>query len=167
EDAYHGQGVGRDSAEARVWYRIGRLLCQGRKHAQISKREAARRARISEALWRLLENGGRDVNGTWMLPNPRPENLLAATLAVGIEPEHVFSEIDITPPTHALRGIYDDRLAHKVGHLSDHDRYLVERLVDTMLQKQYEEREQDPFADLRDVAQWRRGRDLPPSDEQH
>jgi transcriptional regulator with XRE-family HTH domain len=133
EEAYHGAAVDIDSADYRAWARIGRLLYQGRKSRQISKREAARRAGISEALWRLLEDGGRDVNAQWVLPHPRPENLLAATLAVGMDPQIVFEEADLQLPSTFAGEMHDDRLAHKITHLSERDRTLVERLVDSML----------------------------------
>lgn len=133
EEDYHGPEVDVDGVDYRAWARIGRLLYQGRKSRQISKREAARRAGISEALWRLLENGGRDVNARWVIPNPRPENLLAATLAVGMEPRIIFEEADLELPSSFIREMHDDRLAHKITHLSERDRTLVERLVDSML----------------------------------
>jgi transcriptional regulator with XRE-family HTH domain len=133
EDAYHGPAVDFDNAGSLAWARIGRLLYQGRRSRQISKREAARRAGISEALWRLLEDGGRDVSGRLVLPNPRPENLLAATLAVGMDPQIVFEEADLELPSTFVTEMYDDRLAHKITQLSERDRTLVEKLVDSML----------------------------------
>jgi transcriptional regulator with XRE-family HTH domain len=133
EEDYHGPPVDLDSVDSQAWLGIGRRLYQGRKSRQISKREAARRAGISEALWRLLEDGGREVNGRLVLPNPRPENLLAAALAVGQEPEIIFEEANLELPSSFVREMHDDRLAHKITHLSERDRMLVERLVDSML----------------------------------
>jgi hypothetical protein len=80
-----------------------------------------------------LEDGGRDVSGRLVLPNPRPENLLAATLAVGMDPQIVFEEADLELPSTFVTEMYDDRLAHKITQLSERDRTLVEKLVDSML----------------------------------
>lgn len=133
EDAYYGSPVDEQSVDARAWHGIGRRLYLGRKHHQISKREAARRAGVSEALWRLLEDGGRMVDGRWVIPNPRPENLLGVVRAVGLNPESEFREADLPLPPSYVRETHDDRLAHKITHLSDRDRRIVERLVDAML----------------------------------
>lgn len=133
EEDYYGDSLDIDSVDYRAWGRIGRLMYLGRKSRQISMREAARRAGFSEALWRLLENGGRMVNGEWKPPNPRPENLLAAALAVGQEPSVFFEEADMELPKAFVREMHDDRLAHKITHLSERDREIVERLVDSIL----------------------------------
>ena len=57
EEDYHGPEVDVGSVDSQAWLGIGRRLYQGRKSRQISKREAARRAGISEAL--LAAAGGR------------------------------------------------------------------------------------------------------------
>jgi transcriptional regulator with XRE-family HTH domain len=126
------------------WMGVGRILYGGRKHLQISKREAARRAGISEALWRQLEDGGKEVKGKVILPNPRPENLFAAAKAVGINPQRVFDHLDREMPPGLTREIFDDRLAHRITHLSDRDRQIVERLVDSMLDAQDSPEESAP-----------------------
>ena len=83
-----------DDPDAKGWYFVGHRLYQGRKRFQISKREAARRAGISEALWRQLEAGGKELNGEVILPNPRPENLYAVAVAVAVaeDPALFFSD---------------------------------------------------------------------------
>ncbi len=133
-DPGDGQTVGIEDPAARCWHFIGQRLYQGRKRFQISKREAARRAGISEALWRQLEAGGKDVGGHTILPNPRPENLYAAARAVDEDPELFFSEAGWQMPEPITRDIAEDRLAHKIRHLKERDRQVVEHLVDQMLE---------------------------------
>ena len=122
-----------DDPEAKGWYSIGRRLYQGRKRFQISKREAARRAGISEALWRQLEAGGKELDGEVILPNPRPENLYAVAVAIDDDPTLFFSAVGLDMPEGITREILDDRLAHKITHLSNRDREIVDQLVDSLL----------------------------------
>jgi len=57
----------------------------------MSKREAARRAGISEGLWRQLETGARPLApGMTALVSPRDETLIAAADAVGLDPNELF-----------------------------------------------------------------------------
>lgn len=122
-----------DDPDAKAWYFVGQRLYQGRKRFQISKREAARRAGISESLWRQLEAGGREVGGRVVLPNPRPENLYAAARAVEEDPAILFADVGMQVPEGLDRSAPDDPLATKLARLNDRDRAIVEQLVDTML----------------------------------
>ncbi len=73
------------------WEAVGKLLGAARRSLRLSKREAAVRAGFSEGLWRQLESGKRFVTGDLVLePNPRDENLAAASRAVGLKPKEVF-----------------------------------------------------------------------------
>jgi transcriptional regulator with XRE-family HTH domain len=132
-----GEGPRRpfDDPDAKGWYFVGRRLYQGRKRFQISKREAARRAGISEALWRQLEAGGREINMEVFLPNPRPEHLYAVARAIDDDPALFFRAVEWDMPEGLTREILDDRLAHKITHLSERDRQVVEQLVDTLLKQ--------------------------------
>jgi transcriptional regulator with XRE-family HTH domain len=116
------------------WHQIGYALWRGRKRLQISKREAADRAGISEALWRQLEGGGKLVNGRVIEPNPRPENLYKALKAVGDVPEWAFAVLYWDIPEPLPTEGFDDRLEAKLARLSERDRAVIETAVDAMLQ---------------------------------
>lgn len=72
------------------WKAVGRELTEARLRLGISKREAARRADLSDGAWRHLEAGVKKAYGTMVLPNPRPENLIAAAKAVDLNPVILF-----------------------------------------------------------------------------
>jgi transcriptional regulator with XRE-family HTH domain len=128
-----GEPTDLDDIEAKAWHFLGRRLYQGRKRFQISKREAARRAGISESLWRQLEAGGREVAGRVVPPNPRPENLYAAIRAVDEDPTVLFADVGMQVPEGLDRPTSDDPLTVKIAHLNDRDRAVVTQLVDSML----------------------------------
>jgi transcriptional regulator with XRE-family HTH domain len=116
-----------------AWRTVAETLGGARKRLRLSKRQAARRAGISEGTWRQLERGPTLVMNTLYINQTRPENLYAAAHAVGVDPKIIFdalmeevpSGIDFTP--------FDDRLAKKISRLDVRDRDIVERLVDSML----------------------------------
>jgi transcriptional regulator with XRE-family HTH domain len=116
------------------WHQIGKHLWEGRKRLQISKREAASRAGISEAFWRQLEGGGKLINGRRVEPNPRPENLYAALKAVGEDPEPAFEFLHWDVPESLPTHTYDDRLEAKLSRLLPRDRALIESQIDRMLE---------------------------------
>jgi len=126
--------LGYDEPDAIAWHQIGESLYQGRRRFQISKREAARRAGISEALWRQLESGGKVVKGALFTPNPRPENLYAAARAVDLDPEPIFHSLEQDVPEGLSDDVFDERLPSKIRRLNGRDRQIVEQMVDTMLQ---------------------------------
>lgn len=70
---------------------VGALLRNARTDKGLSKRKAATLAGFSEAVWRQLEEGERQIRPGVMAPaNPRDETLGAAARAVGLPPEQVF-----------------------------------------------------------------------------
>jgi hypothetical protein len=65
---------------------VMRLIKQRRERLGMSKRAAATLASISEARWRQLENGGREIRGMW-ISEPAPDPALARmALAVRLAP---------------------------------------------------------------------------------
>ncbi len=118
--------------ERRAWTFIGDRLYQGRKKFQISKREAARRAGISEALWRQLEGGGEMVKPGLFLPNPRPENLAAAALAVDEDPEVFFEALGRDMPE-GIERFAGNGFTVRFNQLNHRDQYIVIQLVESML----------------------------------
>jgi hypothetical protein len=118
--------------ERLAWAKIGSSLYMGRKRFQISKREAARRAGISEALWRQLEGGGDMVKPCLFLPNPRPENLVAAALAVELDPEPMFKALGRDMPE-VVERLAAGGFTVRFNQLNSRDQYIVIELVESML----------------------------------
>jgi len=118
--------------ERRAWAFIGDRLYQGRKKFQISKREAAKRAGISEALWRQLEGGGEMAKPGIFLPNPRPENLAAAALAVDESPEVFFEALGRDMPE-GIERFAGNGFTIRFNQLNHRDQYIVIQLVESML----------------------------------
>jgi transcriptional regulator with XRE-family HTH domain len=119
--------------ETVAWRFIAERLTEARSQLRLSKRQAARRAGISEGTWRQLEKGPSLYNQTLYTNNTRPENLFAAARAVGVEPKELFDAFGEEVPAGIDFTPYDDRIAKKIGRLGVRDRDIVERLVDSML----------------------------------
>ena len=115
------------------WRTVADVLGAARKRLGISKREAARRAGISEGTWRQLERGPTLQGGVVYVNQTRPENLYAAARGVGLDPKIVFAAIGEDVPEGIEFTPYDDRLAKKISKLGIRDRDIVERMVDSML----------------------------------
>ena len=111
------------------WLALGRLIRQERIRLGISKREAARRAELSEAAWRHLEAGFKLIGETMVWPNPRNENLLAAAAAVEISPEVAFTYAARPMPEGLSVSPTPSALAERIQALDPTDRALVESLI--------------------------------------
>lgn len=132
QDTPEGREAMERDPERRAWATIGRQLYMGRKRFQISKREAARRAGISEALWRQLEGGGAMVKPGYFVPNPRPANLVAAAQAVEIDPESLFKILGRDAPE-GIEKFAAGGFTVRFNQLNSRDQYIVIQLVESML----------------------------------
>jgi transcriptional regulator with XRE-family HTH domain len=65
------------------------LIEQRRERLGMSKRTAAARASISEGRWRQLENGGREIRGTWISEEAPDPTLAHMALAVRLQPDDI------------------------------------------------------------------------------
>ncbi len=65
---------------------LGRLLEDARESLRISKREAARRADISEGRWRQITIGHQKAGDVTIPVNPRRNTVTAMARAVGVDP---------------------------------------------------------------------------------
>lgn len=84
-------------ADEACWEAVGQELARARRALRLSKREAARRARIADITWRQYEAGKRQVAPGVLLPiNPSDDNLAAAALAVEIDPGPLFEMVGRT-----------------------------------------------------------------------
>ena len=123
-----------------TWHAVGQTLREARLRLGISMREAARRAGLSDGAWRHLEAGEKVSYGTTILPNPRPENLIAAAKAVDLNPAVLFDKANrnlpeeykylASPRPEELTT--DDGRSIPLDGLSDADLELVVALVERL-----------------------------------
>lgn len=64
---------------------LGEMLEQAREARGLSKREAARRANISEGRWRQIVAGYQRAGGVEVPANPRAETVINMANAVGVD----------------------------------------------------------------------------------
>jgi transcriptional regulator with XRE-family HTH domain len=134
--------------ESQQWVEFGRWLAEQREERGLRRRDAARRAKVSESLWRDLETGRKEAIGAIrLLPNPSAEVLERVAGALELPLEDVLARIGRPtrparpPASHASRNEDDGSLlAVKLRRLSDRDRALVERVVDAMLELEHDHR---------------------------
>jgi len=128
--------------ESQQWVEFGRWLAQRREEMGLRRREAAKRAKLSDAQWRDLESGRKQaVGGIRLLPNPSHDVLERVAGALELPVEDVLARVGrrgVSRRRNAEPGSVrtdDDGslLAVKLRRLSPRDRALVERLVDAML----------------------------------
>ena len=134
--------------ESQQWVQFGRWLVEQRELRGLRRREAARRAKVSESMWRDLETGRKEaIGGIRLLPNPSPDVLERVAGALEVPLEDLLARIGRpTRRSRPLAAVTDGHreedegslLGLKLRRLSDRDRVLVERLVDAMLE--HEER---------------------------
>jgi transcriptional regulator with XRE-family HTH domain len=130
--------------ESRQWVEFGRWLVEQREERGLRRRDAARRAKISEALWRDLETGRKEaIGGIRLLPNPSQDVLERVASALELPVEDVLARVGRATagrrrlsPTADVPKTDDDGslLSVKLRRLSERDRILLERLVDAMLE---------------------------------
>src|SRR5580692_4023525 len=80
--------------ESRQWVEFGRWLVEQREERGLRRRDAARRAKISEALWRDLETGRKEaIGGIRLLPNPSQDVLERVAGALELPVEDVLARV--------------------------------------------------------------------------
>ena len=130
--------------ESQQWVEFGRWLAEQREQRGLRRRDAARRAKVSETLWRDLETGRKEAIGAIrLLPNPSADVLERVAAALEVPVEDVLARIGrparqprSSVPRSGTSPVEDDGslLGVKLRRLSERDRALVERLVDGMLE---------------------------------
>jgi transcriptional regulator with XRE-family HTH domain len=134
--------------ESQQWVEFGRWLTEQRELRGLRRRDAARRAKVSETLWRDLETGRKEAIGAIrLLPNPSADVLERIAVALELPVEDVLARIGrpARPPRSAGTSSSgssrpeDDGslLGVKLRRLSERDRALVESLVDSMLEHEH------------------------------
>jgi transcriptional regulator with XRE-family HTH domain len=134
--------------ESQQWVEFGRWLAEQREQRGLRRRDAARRAKVSESLWRDLETGRKEAIGAIrLLPNPSADVLERVAGALELPVEDVLARIgrparprpSVDANSSAARPDEDGSLLGvKLRRLSDRDRTVVERLVDAMLEHDHE-----------------------------
>ncbi|HEY5026314.1 MAG TPA: helix-turn-helix domain-containing protein [Acidimicrobiales bacterium] len=131
--------------ESQQWVEFGRWLAEQREQRGLRRRDAARRAKVPETLWRDLETGRKEAIGAIrLLPNPSADVLERVAGALEVPIEDVLARIGRpTRPrssTDAAASKTEDDgsiLGVKLRRLSKRDRALVEHLVDAMLEHEH------------------------------
>ena len=131
--------------ESRQWVEFGRWLAEQREQRGLRRREAARRAKVSEAQWRDLETGRKEaVGGIRLLPNPSTDVLERVAGVLELPLEELLSRVG-RPQRPNLAAVPQSRngespspngvpLQSKLRRLSPRDRAVVEGLVDLLLE---------------------------------
>lgn len=130
--------------ESARWAEFGRFLVERRDELEISRREAAKRSKVSESIWKVLETGQKDrTGGIRVLPNPTAQVLEAMAGALEIPMEELLKRVGRLPGDNTRKVVLARRpppseeradLARKLARLDDRDRRLVEGLIDSMLE---------------------------------
>lgn len=135
-----------DVDESQQWEEFGRWLAEQREERGLRRRDAARKAKISESLWRDLETGRKEaIGGIRLLPNPSHDVLNRVASALELPVEDLLARTGRTTAGRSSVGraltsneprLEDDGslLSLKLRRLSDRDRQIVERIVDLMLE---------------------------------
>jgi transcriptional regulator with XRE-family HTH domain len=114
--------------EALPWAELSRLMTERREELGLSRREAARRAQVTEREWKLLESGtGVPRGSVRIMPNVSTAEL--ERIADALELESVDLAGTLQQHTGAVPA---DSLCARITLLAPADRRLVEQLVDRL-----------------------------------
>lgn len=132
--------------EAQRWIEFGHWMVAQRDRLGLRRRDAARRAKVSEALWRDLETGRKEpIGAIRLLPNPSVDVLKRVADALEVPVEELLRHAgrvltDGHRSGNALRSHQgagqssETALAIKIHRLSERDRRAVEVLVDALME---------------------------------
>ncbi len=127
--------------ESQRWIEFGRWLVEQRERLGLKRRDAARRAKITESAWRDLETGRKDsIGGIKVLPSLSADVIERVAAALELSPEEVLEHVGRPPrvPSNSSSlptGGNSLSFTEKLARLSIRDRRLVERIVDGMLEE--------------------------------
>lgn len=119
---------------------LGALLENARTHLKISKREAARRAGISEARWRQVVTGLQNTRDRGTPSNPRAVTVAAMARAVDLDPDEALRVAGLDPLPHARQVDANDAGDSAIRRvlLSDLSVDQKERIVEMLLGERQE-----------------------------
>ncbi|UKD50824.1 helix-turn-helix domain-containing protein (plasmid) [Amycolatopsis sp. FU40] len=81
---------------------FGVRLRAAREQLRLSRREAARRAGLSEARWRQLEKGTQPIDGVEQPVSTRPDTVFKAADVVGLDPREALLLAGFEPDEHLI-----------------------------------------------------------------
>ena len=127
--------------EAERWVEFGMYLRQQRDNVGLSRREAARRSKVPESVWKDLETGHKtSYGGVRVLPNPAADVLAKIAAVLELSPEELSRHVGrlhtknrSSSATASRDGV--SALTQRIARLNERDRRLVETIVDHMLEQ--------------------------------
>ncbi len=129
--------------EAQRWIDFGHWMVAQRDRLGLRRREAARRAKVAESVWRDLETGRKQsIGAIKLLPNPSIDVLHRVATALEVSFEELLdhagrvSDGGNGSASHTRSGGASPgtALSVKILRLGDRDRRIVEMLVDALLE---------------------------------
>ena len=129
--------------EAQRWVEFGHWMVAQRDRLGLRRREAARRAKVAESVWRDLETGRKQAVGAIkLLPNPSIDVLGRVATALEVSLDELLDHAGrvstdgngSAPHGGGGGGSTDTALSVKIHRLGDRDRKMVEMLVDAFLE---------------------------------
>jgi len=155
------------SGEGERWLRFGRWVAERRVGAGLRVRDAAKRAGITEAEWRAIEAGHREVGNLRVFVAPDADLLARIADALEAPRAEVLAQAErpvLAPvvPAEGRRPVREDvrsrSLLDRIRRLPPADRELVERLVERLTRTRPDDAERDvepepPAADRADPAE--------------
>ena len=111
------------------WAELSRVMSQRRDELGLSRREAARRARVTEKAWKLLESGTGVTRGSVrIMPNVSAAELERIADALELPPDDLAGTMQ-----HTVGAVPADSLCARIALLGHADRRLVEHLVERLI----------------------------------
>lgn len=127
--------------ESQRWVEFGQWIVEQRERLGLRRRDAARKAKVSETTWRDLETGRKDsIGGIKLLPSLSRDMLERVAEVLELPMDEILKHVGRAPRANHLpspatvTSVAGRRsLNEKLTRLDIRDRQLVERLVDAML----------------------------------
>lgn len=122
--------------EAQRWADFGRFVAERREQLSLSRRAAAKKAKLPEPTLRALELGYRTAyGGVRVLPNLANDDIERLAEALEMEATDLRGRLGRAAPRLVTAGEPDSRttaLARRIARLDEADRQIVELLVERL-----------------------------------
>jgi transcriptional regulator with XRE-family HTH domain len=135
----HRSGNRHGVNEAQRWAEFGRFVAERREQLSLSRRAAAKKAKLPESTLRSLESGYQTAyGGVRVLPNLSTDELQRLADALEIETTDLRTRLGRAAPRLVSGSEQPDSrttsLARRIARLDDADRQLVELMVQRLAQ---------------------------------
>ena len=126
--------------EAQRWTEFGRFVTERRDELGLSRRAAAKKAKLPEATLRAIESGYQTAyGGVRVLPNLTTDELARIGEALEMDPTELRNRLGRPAPRLVSGNEQPDSratsLARRIARLDDTDRQIVELLVERLSQR--------------------------------